>query len=55
MALLKPQVLPGTMLGLVLKVCEKHGIEVVREMPNVNEASQWDAAFVSSMSIAEVS
>jgi len=43
-------VLPGVTMELILQCCEKLGIEVVFECPNIQQVHHWEGAFISSTS-----
>lgn len=43
-------VLEGTVRKLVLEVCEREGVSVCLDAPNIKEVSEWDGAFISSTS-----
>lgn len=43
-------VLPGSISSLVLEICDREGIQVKFEMPNIRELDGWESAFITSTS-----
>jgi len=43
-------VLNGTILKIVIKICEQHQITIKYEHPKCNETQYWEAAFITSTS-----